>query len=209
MAPTLRHILLDRDGTVIVDRHYLARPDGVELLPGAGEALARLHRAGADLHLVTNQSGIGRGYYGEAEFQAVQARLRELLAPYGAPIRSTAHCPHGPEAGCDCRKPATGLFAQLAATQGLDPAATVVIGDKASDIAFGLAIGSPLTILVATGHGQRAAQALGLPELSGPWLELADRQPDWPHVLARDLPAAADYLLAGRIAPNPAPQAAP
>ena len=195
MPSPIRHILLDRDGTVIVERHYLADPGGVELYPGAGQALARLVRAGADLYLVTNQSGIGRGYYGEAEFQAVQARLLELLAPFGAPIIATAHCPHGPDVGCDCRKPAAGLFARLAAAYHLDPAATAVIGDKASDIAFGLGIGSPCTILVTTGHGQHATAALGLPALTEPWRKLADRRPDWPHVLAHDLPAAADYLL--------------
>ena len=205
MSVPLRHILLDRDGTVIVDRHYLAHPDGVELLPGAGEALARLARAGADLYLVTNQSGIGRGYYGEADFQAVQARLQALLAPYGAPITATAHCPHRPDAACACRKPATGLFDHLARAHGLDAAATVVIGDKASDVAFGLALGAPLTILVTTGHGQQAADAFGLPQLSTPWLKLAHRSPDWPHVLARDLPAAADYLLTGPLAPQAAP----
>ncbi|OLN29132.1 D-glycero-D-manno-heptose 1,7-bisphosphate phosphatase [Desulfovibrio sp. DV] len=205
MPAAIRHILLDRDGTVIVDRHYPADPDAVELLPGAGQALARLALAGADLYLVTNQSGIGRGYYGEAEFQAVQARLQALLAPYGAPITATVHCPHGPDAGCDCRKPATGLFDRLARAYGLDAAATAVIGDKASDIAFGLALGAPLTILVATGHGQQAAQTLGLPPLSAPWLELVDRKPGWPHVLARDLPAAVDFLLAGRLAPKAGP----
>ena len=108
-------------------------------------------------------------------------------------------------AGCDCRKPATGLFTRLAAAHVLDPAATAVIGDKASDVVFGLASGARLTILVTTGHGQRAVAALGLPQLSGPWLELADRRPGWPHVLARDLPAAADYLLTGPLAPQAAP----
>ena len=209
MSAAIRHILLDRDGTVIAERHYLAHPDGVELLPGAGEALARLARTGADLYLVTNQSGIGRGYYAEADFQAVQARLLELLAPHGAPITDTAHCPHTPEAGCNCRKPALGLFTRLALAHGLDPSATAVIGDKACDIAFGLALGAPLTILVATGHGQQAADAFGLSPLTTPWLELADRKPDWPHVLARDLAAAADFLLTNRLAPNTSPKAAP
>jgi len=209
MPAPIRHILLDRDGTVIIDRHYLADPDGVELLPGAGQALARLARAGAALHLVTNQSGIGRGYYGETDFQAVQTRLLELLVPFGAPITATAHCPHGPDAGCDCRKPATGLFDRLAAAHGLSPDQTAVIGDKASDVAFGLAFGARLTILATTGHGQRAADALGLPPLTAPWLELADRRPDWPHVLARDLPAAADYLFASRLVGDASPQDAP
>lgn len=209
MSAAIRHILLDRDGTVIVDRHYLAHPGGVELLPGAGEALARLARTGADLYLVTNQSGIGRGYYAEADFQAVQARLLELLIPYVAPITDTAHCPHPPEAGCNCRKPGIGLFTRLALAHGLDPAATAVIGDKACDIAFGLALGAPLTILVTTGHGQQAADAFGLPPLTTPWLELANRKPDWPHVLARDLAAAADALRTTRLASCLSPKLTP
>ncbi|EHJ49402.1 histidinol-phosphate phosphatase family protein [Solidesulfovibrio carbinoliphilus subsp. oakridgensis] len=195
MAPTIRNVLLDRDGTIIEDRHYLSNPDGVVLVPGAGEALGRLTRAGARLFCVTNQSGLGRGYFKQSDFEAVQARLLALLEPHGAVLADTAFCPHGPDDGCPCRKPAIGLFAALAGRYGLVPAETAVIGDKASDIHFGLALGSPLTILVATGHGTEQAAACGLPGLEAPLLVLADRRPGWPHVLARDLPAAAAYLL--------------
>jgi len=193
--PVIRNVLLDRDGTVIEDRHYLCDPEGVVLVPSAGLALARLAHAGCRLFCVTNQSGIGRGYYTEAAFAAVQRRLVDLLAGQGVSLTDTVHCPHAPEAGCACRKPATGLFDRLRARHGLDPAATAVIGDAASDIAFGLALGAALTILVATGHGAQTAATLGLPTLHGPVLELPDRRPDWPHVLARDLPAAVDWLL--------------
>jgi len=193
--PFIRNVLLDRDGTIIEDRHYLCDPEGVVLVPGAGPALARLAHAGCGLFCVTNQSGIGRGYYTEAAFAAVQRRLMDLLAGQGVSLADTVHCPHPPEAGCACRKPATGLFDQLRARHGLDPAATAVIGDAASDIAFGLALGAPLTILVATGHGAKTAASLGLPALHGPVLELPDRRPDGPHVLARDLDAAVDWLL--------------
>uniref|UniRef100_I2Q5L8 D,D-heptose 1,7-bisphosphate phosphatase n=1 Tax=Desulfovibrio sp. U5L TaxID=596152 RepID=I2Q5L8_9BACT len=205
MTATIRNVLLDRDGTIIEDRHYLADPDGVALVPGAGEALGRLTRAGARLFCVTNQSGLGRGYFGPADFEAVQARLLALLEPYGAIIADTASCPHGPDDGCPCRKPAIGLFAALAGRYGLVPAETAVIGDKASDIGFGLALGSPLTILVATGHGAGQAVALGLPGLREPHLVLTSRKPGWPHVLARDLPAAAAYLLDEGFLPATAP----
>jgi len=119
----------------------------------------------------------------------------DLLADQGVSLADTVHCPHAPEDGCSCRKPATGLFDQLRLRHELDPAAIAVIGDVASDIAFGLALGAALTILVATGHGSKTAASLGLPALHGPVLELPDRRPDWPHVLARDLPAAVDWLL--------------
>jgi D-glycero-D-manno-heptose 1,7-bisphosphate phosphatase len=198
--PHIRNILLDRDGTVIQERNYLSDPGGVALVPGGGEALGRLTRAGARLFLVTNQSGIGRGYYSLADFQSVQERLLSLLTPYGASITDTAFCPHAPDDACPCRKPATGLFAALTAQYGLVAAETAVIGDAISDIAFGLALGSPLTILVHTGHGARMARELGLPEPQAEALVLDARQPGWPHVLAPDLSAAADFLMRGYIA---------
>jgi D-glycero-D-manno-heptose 1,7-bisphosphate phosphatase len=199
MMPRIRNILLDRDGTVILERNYLSAPGGVELVPGGGEALGRLTRAGARLFLVTNQSGIGRGYYNLDDFQAVQKRLLSLLPPYGASITDTAFCPHAPDDACLCRKPAVGQFISLAAQYDLVAAETAVIGDAISDIAFGLALGSPLTILVHTGHGERMARELGLPEPQAKALLLNARQPGWPHVLAPDLSAAADFLLNGYI----------
>jgi D-glycero-D-manno-heptose 1,7-bisphosphate phosphatase len=206
MPPAIRNVLLDRDGTIIEERHYLCDPEGVALVPGGGEALARLARAGMRLFTVTNQSGIGRGYYGTTQYEAVRDRLDTLLAPYGVQLTETAHCPHAPADGCACRKPATGMFTALAARHGLLAAATAVIGDAASDIAFGLALGSPLTILVTTGHGARHARELGLPQLpdAAAALALSARLPGWPHVLARDLPAAVDHLLACA-APGSAP----
>lgn len=203
--PPIRTLLLDRDGTVIEDRHYLHDPEGVVLVPGAGPALARLVGAGLRLFLVTNQSGIGRGYYGVADFEAVQHRLLALLAAQGVPIADTAYCPHTPDAGCACRKPATGLFDRLRARHGLEPTTTAVMGDSAADIAFGLALGAPLTILVMTGHGTRTAADLGLAPLAGPVLELPDRLAHWPHVLARDLPAAVDWLLGTSKTPRTEP----
>ena len=193
--PAIHNVLLDRDGTIIEEGRYPADPEGVVLVPGGGESLGCLARAGLRLFCVTNQSGIGRGYYAEADFRAVQDRLERLLLPFGAVLVETAFCPHAPGDNCTCRKPATGLFDALDARHGLDPAATAVVGDAASDIAFGLACGAALTILVMTGHGAHSVAELGLPQLVGDVLELACRKPGWPHVLARDLPAAAAYIL--------------
>lgn len=130
-------VFLDRDGTVIVDRHYLADPAGVELTPGAAEAIARLNRAGRPVVLVTNQSGIGRGFFGVEEFEAVQRRLVELLAEQGARLDAVYHCPHAPdhEPACDCRKPAVGLFLRAAADHGLDLANSYFVGDRPRDVA--------------------------------------------------------------------------
>lgn len=190
------NILLDRDGTVIEEKHYLCDPDKVELVPGAGEALAGLAARGAKLFLVTNQSGIGRGYYRVEDFRAVQERLAALLAHFGAGFTDVSFCPHAPDEGCHCRKPAPGQWESLAAKHGLDLAKTVMAGDNWSDIAFGLNLGLPLVILTLTGHGREAAARLDLPVLIGSWMEISRRRPDQPHILARDLPAAVDAILA-------------
>lgn len=157
-----RNILLDRDGTVIEDRHYLSDPAGVTLFPGAGQALAALAAAGCRLFLVTNQSGIGRGYFTLADLDACQQHLADLLAPFGVAFTDVVYCPHGPEADCHCRKPRTGMWETLRQRHGLDPAETVIIGDKRDDI--GVATGASLGagILVLTGKGADHASKMGV-----------------------------------------------
>lgn len=159
----LQAVLVDRDGTVIEDRHYLREPGGVVLLPGAGEALGRLARAGVRLFLVSNQSGIGRGYFSEADFRACQARLDELLRPYGAAWTYVRFCPHHPDADCACRKPRPGMWDDLRAAWNLDPARCVMVGDKPDDLLFGMNAGLAAAFLVRTGKGEESAARLGLP----------------------------------------------
>lgn len=172
-------VFLDRDGTVIEDRHYLADPEGVALLPGAAEAVARLNRAGLPVILVTNQSGIGRGYFTEASFAAVQARLEAHLAARGARIDGVYHCPHGPEEGCECRKPSPGLFLRAAREHGLDLARSFLVGDRVRDVSPALALGAT-GILVRSGPGPA--------ETPPPGVESAG-----------SLAAAADLVLRGRL----------
>ncbi len=136
-----RAIFLDRDGTLIVDRGYLADPDGVELLPGVGESLARLRQAGFLLVVATNQSGIGRGRFDQAAVAAQHRRLRELLSAYGVGLAAIEVCPHTPEDGCDCRKPASGLLRRAADDLDIDLAASYMIGDKDSDVLAGAQVG--------------------------------------------------------------------
>ncbi|GFK92406.1 D-glycero-beta-D-manno-heptose-1,7-bisphosphate 7-phosphatase [Fundidesulfovibrio magnetotacticus] len=193
---TIRNALIDRDGTIIVEKHYLHDPAQVVLVPGAGEALAALQEAGVRLFVVTNQSGIGRGYYREEDFQAVQRRLEELLAPHGVRLRDTAFCPHAPDARCACRKPEPGLWTALRDAHALDPAETAMIGDNASDVAFGRSCGFAESVLVLTGHGRRFAARLGLPEQVADWTRLVAPDPAQPTLLARDLPGAVRALLA-------------
>jgi D-glycero-D-manno-heptose 1,7-bisphosphate phosphatase len=129
-------VFLDRDGTVIEDRHHLSDPDGVRLLPGAAEAVAALNRAGRKVLLITNQSGIGRGIFSEADFRAVQARVEELLASAGAHLDGVYLCPHSPDRQppCECRKPATELYRRAAAEHGVELAGAAYIGDRLRDV---------------------------------------------------------------------------
>jgi D-glycero-D-manno-heptose 1,7-bisphosphate phosphatase len=157
---------LDRDGTVVRDAHYLADPERVELIPGAGDAIRRLSGAGLAVVLVTNQSGIARGLYGEADYQAVARRVDRLLREAGASVDATYYCPHHPDFSgpCECRKPGTGLYRRAARELTLDPAASYYVGDKLTDVLPAIALGGQ-GILVRTGYG--AATEPNLP--SGFW----------------------------------------
>ncbi len=130
-------VFLDRDGTVIEDRDYLSDPAGVRLLPGAARGMRRLADAGYALVIATNQSGIARGLFGEADYRAVRARLDELLAAAGVRLAGTYHCPHHPDftGPCACRKPAPGMFLRAARELGLDLARSVLVGDRVRDVA--------------------------------------------------------------------------
>ena len=129
-------VFLDRDGTIIEDRHYIANPADVVLLPGAAEAIGRLNEAGLAVVVITNQSGIARGLLTEAQYHSTRARLDELLAARGARIDASYHCPHHPDAGgpCRCRKPGTLLHERAIADLGLDVAHSTAIGDRWRDL---------------------------------------------------------------------------
>ncbi len=148
---TRRYVLLDRDGTINVDVHYLSHPDQLILLPGAAEGLRRLQVSGFGLIVLTNQSGVGRGYFDEARVMAIHAHLTAMLAAEGVTFDGFYVCPHGPEAGCICRKPRPGLVEKAAVEHGFDPRQTYMVGDKHADIALGRAVGA-VTILVRTGY---------------------------------------------------------
>jgi histidinol-phosphate phosphatase family protein len=139
---------LDRDGTVIRDTGYVSSPEDVVLLPGAAEAVRLLNRAGIPVVIVTNQSGIARGYFGESEFHSVQERLESLLLAAGARIDATYFCPHVPNDRCDCRKPGLGLYLKAAAELGLDLAGALYVGDRVRDVLPVLELGGK-GILVA------------------------------------------------------------
>jgi len=147
-----RFVLLDRDGTLIVERNYLSDPDQVELIPGAAPGLRRLAARGLGLVVVTNQSGIGRGLFDEAKLVEIHQRLIEALRAEQVDLDAIYFCPHRPDDACGCRKPRPALALRAAAELGFEPARAFVVGDMASDVALGRAIGAT-TLLVRTGHG--------------------------------------------------------
>lgn len=158
-----RFVLLDRDGTINVERHYLSHPDQVELIVNGGRGLAALSQLGLGLIVVTNQSGVGRGLFDLARLEQIHTRLRELLAAEGVQLDGIYSCPHLPEDACRCRKPLDGLVEDAARKHGFRPEECFVIGDKPCDIELGRAIGAT-TFLVRTGYGSQvdpesAAQA--------------------------------------------------
>jgi histidinol-phosphate phosphatase family protein len=180
-------VLLDRDGTLVVDVPYNGDPARVEPMPGARAALDRLRAAGVPTAVVTNQSGIARGRLGHADVRRVNRRIEELLGPLG-PVE---YCPHGPGDGCGCRKPRPGLVLRAAARLGADPARCAVIGDIGADVEAARAAGAR-GVLVPTERTR--------PE------EVAEAAE-----VAPDLAAAVDLLLDGRLpgAPPPVALAAP
>jgi histidinol-phosphate phosphatase family protein len=156
-------VFIDRDGTIIEDPGYLSEPAKVHLLPGAAEALILLERAGCARIVITNQSGIGRGFYRVEDFLAVEAEIERQLAARGAGIDLFLWCPHAPEDGCTCRKPGTALHREAAARLGVDLTGSWCIGDRASDLEPSRELGGR-AVLVTTGQGSRhleAAEQLG------------------------------------------------
>ena len=148
-------VVLDRDGTVIVERHYLSDPDQVELIPGVGPSLLAMSRLGLGRLIATNQSGISRGYFDQARLDQVHNRLRSLLKAAGVQLDAIYFCPHLPEDSCSCRKPETGMMERAAGQIGLDPSVSFVVGDNQTDIELGRRVGAT-TLLVRTGYGAQA-----------------------------------------------------
>ena len=170
---TFRAVFLDRDGTVMRDVDYCGDPAQVEVFLGAAEALQRLKARGYKLIILTNQSGIGRGYFSDAEYRAVE---REFLRQLGGElIDATYYCPDLPDTNSLRRKPAPGMIFEAQRDHRLDLARSYLVGDKRSDIACGRNAGVR-TILVQTGYG----------------VHESDCQADW---IARDLAHAATIIL--------------
>ena len=180
-------VFLDRDGTINEEVQYLSNIADFRFIAGVPEALRRLKDAGFLLVVVTNQSGIGRGYYDEAALASVHAHMHAELAVYGASIDACYFCPHHPEHAlgsyrqeCACRKPLPGMLQQAAEDLDIDLSSSFMIGDKLMDVQAGLNAGCT-SLMVLTGYG--AAQA--------------DEAPAGVRIYP-DMPAAAEAILAGQ-----------
>ena len=164
MTTTRRVVLLDRDGTINLGKHYLSTPEELELLPGAAEGIRLMRGLGLSTIVITNQSAIGRGYFGVDMLRLIHQQLREMLADRGAVLDAIYVCPHQPDDGCACRKPVPGLAWKAADDFGAELSESFVIGDNVCDIEMGKRIGAT-TILVRTGYGaQVITQALVEPD---------------------------------------------
>jgi histidinol-phosphate phosphatase family protein len=171
-------VLLDRDGTLVADVPYNGDPDRVVPLPGAREALQRIRAAGIPMAVVSNQSGVARGRIRPEQVEAVNRRVEELLGPVGPWL----WCPHGPDDGCACRKPAPGLVEHAADALGVDPRECVLIGDIGADVEAARAAGAR-GVLVPTAD-TRPEEVTAAPEV------------------APDLLAAVDLILGPRRGPG-------
>ena len=179
-APKL--VILDRDGVINEDSDdYIRSVDEWIPVPGSIEAIARLSRAGYRIGVATNQSGLARGYFDEVTLANMHALLCELVEEAGGQVDAICYCPHGPDEGCRCRKPAPGLLEQLSAELQLPVRGAWYVGDTAKDMELAIAMGCR-PLLVRTGKGRQTEGRLE------PAMQAAVTTVD-------DLAAAADFIL--------------
>lgn len=176
-APGRPALFLDRDGAVVKETGYLQRAEDIQLIPGAVKVVVAANRRDIPVIMVTNQSGIGRGYYGWPEFASVQAKIVALLAAQGATIEAVYACAHHPEAegglahpNHPARKPNPGMLLQASSDLALDLKSSWLIGDKADDIEAGKRAGIAGALQVATGYGDAERQLAA--KLSSPTFEV-------------------------------------
>ena len=182
-------VFLDRDGTINEQMGYINHTCRFQLLPGAAQAIKKLNDAHIPVIVVSNQSGLARGYFPEELLVAVHEKMHKLLAEEGARVDAIYYCPHHPEAkeerfreSCDCRKPKPGLILQASKELGLDPEKSFVVGDRWSDIKTAANCGAT-SILVRTGYGRGDEQYIG------------PQQKIQPDFKADDLTGAVDWIL--------------
>jgi D-glycero-D-manno-heptose 1,7-bisphosphate phosphatase len=182
-------VFLDRDGTINEQMGYVNHIDRFHLLPRVGQAIRLLNQHGWKVVVITNQSGVARGYFPESLVHQVHQKMRDLLKGEGAYLDGIYYCPHHPDVGippyrqdCRCRKPATGLIEDAVKELDLDCSKSYMVGDRGMDIEFARHVGSK-GILVLTGYGR------------GEWEYFGDHWKVKPDYVAEDLLAAAQWIL--------------
>ena len=182
-------VFMDRDGTINEERGYLRDPCGLNILPGAVDAIRLINENRIKAVVITNQSGVARGYFSEGMVEKVHLRLRELLGEKGVFLDAIYYCPHLPEVGhpeyrkeCNCRKPALGMLNLASTDLEIDLSRSYVIGDKLTDIEPAYEVGAK-GILVLTGYGKEQMESLN---------ERSKRQP---HYIATDILEAVNWIL--------------
>ncbi|MBA7502773.1 D-glycero-beta-D-manno-heptose-1,7-bisphosphate 7-phosphatase [subsurface metagenome] len=183
-------VFLDRDGTTARDVHYCRKPEDFELLPTVPEAIRLLNENGFKVVVITNQSGIARGYFTEETLAQIHQKMTGELAKYGAWVDAIYYCPHHPDDGCECRKPKTALFHKAAEELNIDFKLSYVVGDMQMDIDAGKALGCK-TVLVTTGPQ---------PLVSSPKSPVSSPQPPIasPDYTARNLLESARWIVDNR-----------
>jgi len=176
---------MDRDGTVSEEIGYMYDPGLYKPFATAGPAIRRINESGMKAVLITNQSGVERGYFDEAAVHQVHDILRTELARHGAKLDAIYFCPHRPDAGCECRKPNPGMLVRAQKELDIDLPRSYVIGDTHVDIEVAYAVGAK-SVLVLTGYGRDE------------WESYKDSQYQ-PHFVADDLTEAVEAILAGAV----------
>ena len=182
MSGKKKAVFVDRDGTLNVNIDYLSDPAGYRLYPGSAEGLRLLREKGFFIVVVTNQSGIGRGFFDEKTLQRIHDRMRADLAKGGASIDALYFCPHTPEDKCACRKPGTAMFELAIKEHGIDPKRSFVVGDMRMDIEAGRKIGARTALVPEPKNREKTLKEME----------------DWgfvPDFVGRDLRSAALWIL--------------
>ena len=174
-------VFLDRDGTINQDTGYIDSPERLFIIDGAASAIKRLNSKGFRVVVITNQSGVGRGYFTKEAADSVNKKLEEVLKREGAHLDGIYYCPHHPDDNCECRKPRIGLLEKARNDLAIDFKKSYVIGDKGSDIEIAQSIGGK-GILVLTGSGKDEKQKL-------------DHEPSY---IATDLKDAVEWIIKDR-----------
>ncbi|MFZ3059399.1 MAG: D-glycero-beta-D-manno-heptose 1,7-bisphosphate 7-phosphatase [Candidatus Methanoperedens sp.] len=175
-------VFIDRDGTINVDVHYLDDPDKFEMYPGVGEGVKKLKENSFKIIVITNQSGIARGYFTEKQLSNIHEKMKKEFQKFDVVMDGIYYCPHHPDDNCNCRKPNTGLFEKAINENNIDIDKSYVLGDKILDIGAGKKIG---------------ARAILIPE---PYIreELLSKKKEWeynPDYIADDFMAAVEWIL--------------